>query len=81
MKEYELDPILYGLPYCDRNLWEQTRLRIFSTASMFSKQKMTVTDIMTFPWEKELEEHTVEMSNEDRKRLAARANEIAKTLK
>lgn len=81
MEEWEIPTIVSGLPMTDRNLWEQTRLRIYSLASMFSKGERTLQDIMTFPWEEVEVEHIVDMSNEDRERLRARAEAIAKTLK
>jgi len=81
MQGYEVDPVLEGLQYTDRNQWEQTRLRIYATASMFSKQKMGVQDIMTFPWETDTTEPDTNMTNTDKERLAKRAEEIAKSLK
>ena len=81
LEEWELVPILSGLQYTDRNSWEQTRLRIYTLSSMFSKQQRALQDIMTFPWEGITEEHTTEMSDDDRIRLKARAEAIAKTMK
>lgn len=53
MQGYEIEPIIEGLQYTDRNAWEQTRLKVYSTASMFSKKKLKLHDIMSFPWEKQ----------------------------
>lgn len=65
--------ILKNLAYTDRNLWEATRMKVFSTASMFSKQRVKMTDIIKFPWEddiKEVEELEIPaMSEEERKRM------------
>lgn len=81
MRYYELGPISDGLSGCDRALWEQTRLKIYSTASMFSKNKIDIKDIMTFPWEQTEEEPVTEMTNTDKERLSKRAEMIARTLK
>lgn len=79
MEEWEIGPIISGLQYTDRNSWEQTRLRIFSLASMFSKQQKELSDIMTFPWEDNPE--AKEIKDEDIKRLKARAEELARKMK
>lgn len=81
MEEWELAPILSGLQYTDRNSWEQTRLRIYSLVSMFSKQEKTLMDVMTFPWEAAEKLKMTEMTNDEKNKLRARADEIAKKLK
>lgn len=80
MEEWEIRPICSGLQYTDRNSWEQTRLRIYSLACMFSKQQRDVSDIMKFPWEKEEIEKNTEISNNDIKRLKERAAEMARSM-
>lgn len=58
----------------DKNLWEATRMRIFSTASMFSKGQLKTTDIMKFPWDKEIEDEEpvpTHMTDEERKNMEA----------
>lgn len=69
---------LRNLAYTDKNLWDATRLRIFSTTSMFSKNKLHLTDILKFPWDKENVEVTIEdntaggvMTEEERKAFEA----------
>ena len=64
--------ILRNLAYTDRNLWEATRLKMFATASMFSKGDLKLHDMMTFPWEdgKESEEPEMpHMTEEQRKAM------------
>ena len=61
LQPYELALLIEGLPYLDRNEWEQTRIRVFSTASMFSNHKPQLTDIMQFAWDKK---QAVEMPKE-----------------
>lgn len=79
MQQYEAKLIIDNLKYLDRTSWEQTRLRIFSTASMFSKGGMRLQDIMEFPWEKE--GATTDITNSERDRLKARAEELARTMR
>lgn len=63
--------ILRNLAYTDRNLWEATRLKIFSTVSMFSKGGLKLQDIMKFPWEGDTKEEPEEphMTEEQRKAM------------
>lgn len=79
MNDYEVDSIIENIQYDDVAGWEQTRLRIFSTAQMMSKKKLTVKDIMVFPWEKEdeeEEEHKTSISNEEIEMLEKEAKKI-----
>lgn len=55
LQPYELYNIVGGLGYTDINLWESTRIKVFSTASMFSKKEMKLKDIIKFPWDEETE--------------------------
>lgn len=52
MREYEIGAMIDCIPYTDVNIWETTRLRIMCSSQMFSKNKLTPTDIMSFPWDK-----------------------------
>lgn len=63
--------ILRNLAYADRNLWEATRLKIFSTISMFSKSGMSLTDVVKFAWDKEQQEEPElpHMSDDERKKM------------
>ena len=79
MNDYEVDSIIENIQYDDVAGWEQTRLRIFSTAQMMSKKKLTVKDIMVFPWEKEdeeEEEHKTSISNEEIEMLEREVKKI-----
>lgn len=76
MQPYEVANMIDCIPYTDRPQWEQTRLKIFSTASMFSKGNLTVKDIMCFPWESdeaETEPMTQEITGGDIERLKQQA--------
>jgi hypothetical protein len=76
MQEYEIRTIVDNIPFLDRNNWEQTRLSMYANAQMNTKKKLTVKDIVTFPWEKEVEQHNTEISTEDIKRLREKAKNM-----
>ncbi len=77
MQPYELPAILESIPYADRAQWEQTRLKIFSTASMFSKKELTVKDIMAFPWDKDEATETQEApTDKELQRLKSTAKKL-----
>ena len=80
MQPYEITNIIEAIPYVDRNQWEQTRLKIFSTASMFSKSNLTVTDIMRFKWDEEKDEPKTEIQQTDIDRLKQQAKLFEKNL-
>jgi hypothetical protein len=78
LNDYEIDSILENLQYDDVNSWEQTRLRIYSTAQMMSKKQMTPQDLMKFPWEEKEEEHKTSITNEEIEDLEKKARTIQK---
>lgn len=80
MQPYELTNVIEALPYIDRNQWEQTRLKIFSTASMFSKNQLSVTDIMRFKWDEEQGEPQTDITQTDIDRLKQQAKLFETTL-
>ena len=84
MQDYEIDTLLDNLQYDGVNEWEQTRLKIYSTAQMMSKKQLTPKDLMEFPWEKkeeeeEEEEHKTSISNEEIEMLQKEARKIQQT--
>lgn len=66
MQEYEVPLLVQGIPQADRPQWEQCRLRTFTTASMFSKTKIKLTDIMQFAWD-DMKEKNVEAPTKERR--------------
>ncbi len=76
LQPYELPALLEAIPYADRPQWEQTRLKIFSTASMFSKKELTTHDIMQFPWDGEDEHDTTPPTDAELKRLKETAQKF-----
>lgn len=81
--EWEIEDILDYLPYTDRAIREGARLSAFITAKANFKDIKKLTDIQEFIWEKseeeqEEEEKIIEISNEDIRRLKAKAKQWEK---
>lgn len=76
LQPYELPALLEAIPYADRAAWEQTRLKIFSTASMFSKKELTVKDIMQFPWDGNEQQQTQAPNEKELQRLKSTAEKL-----
>lgn len=80
LQNFEVELLYENLKYTDRPSWEQTRLLAFILAQVNSKKRLEMTDIMSFPWEENYEEKNIEMSNEDRDKLRAKAAMFEKIL-
>lgn len=80
LQDFEVELLYENLKYADRPSWEQTRLLAFILAQVNSKKSLEMTDIMSFPWEENYEEKNIEMSNEDRDKLRAKAAMFEKIL-
>ncbi len=71
---WEINDILFNLPYIDRNLWETARLNAYVVAQVNSKKHITQQDICKFKWEDKdafvkKDENVYEISTEDINRL------------
>ena len=81
MQTWEINDMIENIPYTDRALWETARVNAYVVAQVNSRKKMTQQDILKFKWEDMSnfmhEEHIIEMSNEDIKRL----EELSKNFK
>lgn len=54
MQPFEAEVILENANYIDSEKWDRTRLMMYSTLAPNSGGKIKdVTDILTFPWDKE----------------------------
>lgn len=67
--------------YKSKEEWEQSRLVSYIQAQSQSTKKLKMKDIIEFPWEKEETEHNTSASNEDRKRLEAKAKQMEEYFK
>ena len=81
MQTWEINEMIENIPYTDRALWETARVNAYVVAQVNSRKKLTQQDILKFKWEDMgnfmHQEHIIEMSNEDIKRL----EELSKNFK
>ena len=68
---WEVIDLIEGIKWMDRNTWEQTRLQSYLTVQVNSKNKLTPSDLIHFPWDEGIDntDHDTEISNEDIQRL------------
>lgn len=77
MQMWEAETILDQLQYYDAPSWERCRILLHGQVSAFSKNKLELKDIMTFPWdEKTKSDLPTEITNEDIARLRKQANSL-----
>lgn len=67
MDFYEIPPLIEGLWRKNKDSWEQARMMTWMTAQVNSTKKLEISDVMTFPWEKNIEK--IEDTEEDIKNL------------
>ena len=86
MQTWEINDMIENIPYTDRALWETARVNAYvvaqvNSAQVNSRKKLTQQDILKFKWEDMSnfmnEEHIIEISNADIKRL----EELSKNFK
>lgn len=78
MELWETYPIIDNLGYTDVNQWEQTRLLMSMLGNMFSKKRLTATDILKFPWDNGITKKDTKITGEDIERLKQKAEYIKK---
>lgn len=66
MEFYEIEALVENIWMKDKESWEQTRTVAYVTAQVQSTKQIDKTDIMVFPWEKDIK---VEDTEEDREAL------------
>lgn len=73
MQMYEAKVAMkYGY-YANKDVWEANRLTAYITAQVNSKRRLTLQDIVTFPWENK-EESDTSITKEDIERLQMKAD-------
>ena len=81
MQTWEINDMIENIPYTDRALWETARVNAYVVAQVNSRKKLAQQDILKCKWEDMSnfmhDEHIIEMSNEDIKRL----EELSKNFK
>ena len=75
MDWYEVNSLMKYRHYAVKEQWEQARLITYMTAQVNSRKHLKLTDIITFPWEKEEKEENTAVTDDDVKRLKAMAQE------
>ena len=79
MSFIEVESFLHGLNRRNRESWEQTRLLGYIIAQSNSTKTLKQTDILRFPWDEE-EKKDTSVTNEDMKRLRAKAKALESQL-
>ena len=79
MSFIEVESFLDGLNLRNRESWEQTRLLGYIIAQSNSTKTLKQTDILRFPWDEE-EKKDTSVTNEDMKRLRAKAKALESQL-
>lgn len=51
MQPWEVDAIMENANFIDSPEWDRTRLEMYSNMSIWSKKKLKITDILSFPWD------------------------------
>ena len=86
MEEYEVQDIISNLEYYERPEWERTRFQSYCSLQKSSSKRISLQDIITFPWEKEesstdqINGNSEPLSKEDIQRLKEQAKIISQTL-
>ena len=80
MRMYEIGCLMPFLYLASKESWEQARLMGYISAQTHSTKKMSVSDIVSFPWEADANAHDTAMSNADKHRLEQKAKQLEKQL-
>jgi hypothetical protein len=80
MRMYEIGCLMPFLYLATKDSWEQARLMGYISAQTHSTKKMSVSDIMAFPWEKDTATHDTSMSNADKRRLEEKAKQLERIM-
>jgi hypothetical protein len=80
MELYEVPCLMSRLYLASKDTWEQARLVGYISAQTHSTKKMSISDIVTFPWEENQTVRDTSMSNADKRRLEQKAKLLEKQL-
>ena len=76
MRMYEMGCLMPYLYLASKDSWEQARLMSYVSAQTHSTKKMSVSDIVSFPWEEQAKHQDTAMSNADKERLEQKAKKL-----
>lgn len=77
MEFYEIEALIENKWRKTKESWEQARLQAYITAQVNSTKKIEMSDILTFPWEKDIK---VEDTQEDKEALMKEIKEWEKIM-
>lgn len=77
MEFYEIEALIENLWMKSKESWEQARLQAYITAQVNSTKKIEMSDLLTFPWEKDVK---VEDTPEDKEALMNEIKEWEKIM-
>jgi hypothetical protein len=80
MEMYEIGCLMPFLYLASKDSWEQARFMGYISAQTHSTKKMSVSDIVSFPWEEGAKSHDTSMTNEDKRRLELKAKQLEKRM-
>lgn len=80
MRMYEIGCLMPFLYLASKDSWEQARLMGYISAQTHSSKKISVSDIVSFPWEENGKSHDTSMSNADKRRLELKAKQLEKMM-
>lgn len=81
IESYELAAALKYQHYAVKDGWEQARLIAYIVAQVNSKNRLSIKDILEFPWEEDEEEKDTSITKEEIEALKAQAAAIGRTLR
>lgn len=81
MQMYELDFLLSSINYSFREEYEIMRFQSYITAQTQSTKKIKPSDIISFSWDKDIEEKVTTITDKDINRLREKANKMSELLK
>lgn len=80
MRYYEISEILENGLYKNRESWEQTRMLMYIISQIVSKNKLSLDDIIKFPWDKEnIVNHDDSIKSRDIDRLTKKIESYIKS--
>lgn len=77
MEFYEIEALIDNMWRKSKDSWEQARIQAYITAQVNSPKKIEMSDILTFPWEKDVK---VEDTQEDKEALMKEIKEWEKIM-
>jgi len=80
MRMYEIGCLMPFLYLASKDSWEQARMMGYISAQTHSTKKMSISDIVSFPWEQDYQARQTSMSNADKQRLEEKARQLEKMM-